>query len=64
MVQPVNPCGIDTVGLTRRIPKTMGVPPPFLKLGLVCVEYDPGKRPTAKQAEQMAGAIEKALAPK
>jgi hypothetical protein len=62
--QPTNPCGIDTVGLTRRIPKTLNVPPPFFKLGLVCVEYDAAKRPTSKQVEQMATAIEKALAPK
>ena len=63
-LQAVNPCGIDTAGLTRRIPKTLNVPPPLFKLGLVCVEYDAAKRPTSKQVEQMAAAIEKALAPK
>lgn len=52
---------LDVIGITKKIPKTLGYPPPFLKLGLVCVEYSSEKRPNMKQAEQMAGAIEKSL---
>ena len=54
------PCGLDVAGLQKRLPK--GIPGPLLKLGLVCAEWSGEKRPSMKQAEQMAGAIEKALA--
>lgn len=57
-----NACGVDVIGLTRKMPKTINAPPPFMKLGVVCVEYVPEKRPTMKQSEAMAVAIEKSLA--
>jgi hypothetical protein len=50
--------------LLKKIPKTLNIPPPMLKLAFVCLEYNAEKRPTMKQADQMASAIEKALVPK
>ena len=55
------PCGVDVVGLQKKIPKTLGYPAPFLKLAFVCVEFSSEKRPTMKQAESMMQAIEKSL---
>ena len=55
------PCGVDSAGLVKKLPKTIDCPPPLLKLGFVCVEYEPSKRPTMAQAEQIAQQIEKKL---
>ena len=53
----MEPCGVDTTGLVKKIPKTIDYPPPMLKLAFVCVQHKPDKRPTMQQAEQMTNAI-------
>lgn len=58
----MQPCGIDVTGLTKKLPKTLNIPAPFLKLAFVCTSYEAEKRPNMKQVEQMAAAIEKSLA--